>query len=108
MSRFIFGYEGNGKTCDKGCHQGIGDITPETRAARAARMREITPDLMPNDMKAFISDWEAHHGKVHFSMGVIGTYSGYFDETKHMKGQPMKGAIYMDQSLMPQRRFYND
>jgi hypothetical protein len=97
----FFGYEKNDKVCPLGCHYGIGDITPMTRAARAARMRDKTPALMSSEMIAFLNDWENRHGWVHYRMGVIGENTGTYN--KNMKGQPLMGAIYIEPDLFNSR-----
>src|SRR4051812_988428 len=101
VKQFKFGYESNGLYCEKGCHAGIGDISPQDRAARAARMRETMLELMPAEMRAFLVDWEKHHGTVQYRMDVIGTYSGTLEGFKHMKGQPLKGAVFVDTKQLP-------
>lgn len=106
MSKFHFGYEKNERVCSLGCHLGCGDITPMERAARAARMRDTMPSLMPQTMTDFLADWEAHHGAVSYSMQSIGANSGHFIPAN--KGQPLKGAVFVDKTIMPQRKFYND
>ncbi len=108
MKQFNFGYEGNGLHCEKGCHHGIGDISPHERAARAARMRDTMPSLMPEDMKAFLVSWEKAHGAVHYRMDVIGTYSGTLEGYRHMKGQPLKGAVFVHSDMTQHRRPYAD
>lgn len=93
MSDYHFGYLKNSHVCEKGCHYGCGDILPENRAARAARMRDTMPDLIPEVMKKFIADWELHHGKVIYRMDNIGVNEGHF--VKSNKGQNISGPVYV-------------
>jgi hypothetical protein len=80
-----FGYESNGKTCSCGRHHGIGEITPEQRAARAARMRDTLPECMPQSQRDYLENWEFHHGKARYRMVQNGIKSGFFvKENKNM------------------------
>lgn len=92
MSDLHFGYEKNTLKCSCGRHFGCGEITPESRAAKAARMRDTMPSLMPEDMRQFLSEFELYHGRVRYRMEVVGTCTGEFN--KAIKGQPLKGAVY--------------
>lgn len=92
MSATSFGYLTNEKLCSCGRHYGIGEISPEDRAARAARFRETFPELMPYEMKAFLEDWERHHGGVVYHMAVLAVNSGEFN--KKSKKKDVWGAVY--------------
>lgn len=91
-----FGFESNGLKCTCGSHFGIGDQTPEQRAAIAGRMRDKLPAMMTENMKNFLADWERYHGPVHYRMDVIGTNTGEF--VKFNKGQQLRGPVYVQQT----------
>jgi hypothetical protein len=94
MSELHFGYQSNGITCRMGCHHGLGDYTPEQRAAMAKRMQEKMPQLMDSEQIAFLRDWEKRHGIVHYRMDVLGKSSGAFD--KGQQGMSVMGPVFID------------
>lgn len=105
MSRY-FGCESNGKVCDKGCHHGVGEWTPEDRAAKAARIRDVMPDVQTEIQKAFLMDWERHHGKVRYRMEQIGVSEGKYD--KNSKGQIIMGPVFIYETHRNARTQYAD
>lgn len=94
MNDLHFGYPKNNHTCSCGRHHGIGDITPEDRAARSKRMSEAMPSFMSDSMVAFLADWEKQHGTVHYRMDMIGRNGGNF--IKSNKGQDFTVAVFVD------------
>jgi len=92
MFSLSFGYQPNDKTCSCGKHYGIGNISPYERAARAARMRDTMPSLMPQEMREYLFDFEKKHGKVRYAMTEYGVSEGYFNKTS--KGQPLRCPVF--------------
>lgn len=90
MREFHFGYQPNTFQCSCGKHYGCGQITPELRAARAKRMQDTMPSLMPEVMKQFLADFERYHGTVRYTMQEVGLSSGEYTP----KGTPVIGAVY--------------
>lgn len=106
MTGFHFGYQKNIHVCDCGKHWGCGDEVPQTRAARAARMRDTMPELMPDAMILFLTDWEKNHGRVNYKMAVIGINSGSFSHES--KGKELYGAVYIPPTTQNYRTAYAD
>jgi len=102
MSDLHYGYSKSNYSCTCGKHFGCGDITPEQRAATAARMREKMPDLMPELMRYFLEDFEKFHGKVFYHMTSVGVNDGEF--VKSNKGQQINGPVYDYASDMAKRK----
>jgi hypothetical protein len=93
-----FGLEGNGKLCSCGRHEGIGEFTPEQRAASSAFARDRIPEYMTGPQKMYLADWELHHGRVQWRMGVVCRY----------KRKDVIGAIYVDPHAPMELPFGND
>lgn len=89
-----FGAESNGKVCKCGLHHGVGEWPPEQRAAVYKRMNERMPDYLKDNQKAYLQDWEKHHGIVHYRMDVVGKSTGEF--SKGTKGQDVLGPVFVD------------
>lgn len=104
MSNLHFGYMINSFTCSCGRHHGCGEITPELRAAKAARMRDTMPENMPEIMREFLRDFEKYHGKVRYSIGDVGVSTGHFVKTS--KGAPVIGPAYINNSPPSYRNRY--
>lgn len=97
MSENNFGLESNGKICSCGAHHGVGEWSPERRAAVAKRMQDRMPGIMSSEQKTYLKDWESKHGPVAYRMGVVGKNGGDFD--KNAKGRDIIGPVYIDLTI---------
>jgi hypothetical protein len=91
---FYYGYLKNHHVCSCGRHYGCGEWTPPQRAAIAKRMFDRLPSIMQPETLAFLTDWEKHHGFVHYRMDVVGKSTGSYDKSK--KGEDVIGAVFID------------
>lgn len=96
MSNFSFGYQPNGVVCSCGKHHGVGNIAPEERAAKLARMREKMPKIMSPYMIEYLIDFEKSHGTVKYDMVQDSVMEGHF--VKASKGHPLIVPKYNYQS----------
>lgn len=89
MNERNFAVQGNGRYCDCGQHEGVGDLSPADRAARYKRMAEKLGEYMTEDNRQYLKTWEFRHGAVSYSMVQIGTANG--DKEGFM---PKGAAVY--------------
>ena len=86
MSDHCFGFASNGKVCSCGRHHGCGEWSPEHRAANYKWMSHRMPSLMNDNQRAYMADWEKHHGIISYRMDVV----------QRVKGKDIIGAVYID------------
>lgn len=66
MIRENFTQVSNGMVCDCGKHHGVGEWSPQKRAAVYARQRDQLPDYYFPHQKAYVESWESEHGKIEY------------------------------------------
>lgn len=82
------------KLCSCGRHEGVGEWSPERRAAVARHMRDTMESLMTPGQKEYLVSWENHHGPVRYTLGTVGINQGNIRKTD--KGKDVIGAIFSD------------
>lgn len=67
--RYNYSQPSNGMICLCGGHHGVGDLSPDQRAARYARMRDMLPDFIQPHMREYLKSWEKIHGIARWELG---------------------------------------
>jgi hypothetical protein len=87
-------YDSNGKVCACGRHWGVGEWTPERRAANYKWQSQRMPHIMNENQIAYLKSWEKQHGIVLYRMDVVGKNDGSMN--KRDKGKDVMGPVYVD------------
>ena len=91
---FNFGQQPNDKTCSCGRHAGVGDWTPEQRAAFYKRLTTKMPLVGKTHQSEFVKDWEAHHGTIQLTMGAVVKNTGSI--RREDKDKDVTGPIFIE------------